>query len=83
MTQPVPQPVERAPLELWLFNRKLTLTEFARANGLTQQVLERAVLPVTHDRFQQASIKLRQKVKVITNGDIGLEDWPDAPVQLN
>ena len=72
------EPVTRAPAEIWMFNRRLTLTEAAKAAGVSQASLSRALLPPDAPTFKAASLNLRKKFKRYTLGKVTLDDWPEA-----
>ena len=73
----IPQVRERAPFHLWLFNRGMTLSEGAQAAGVAQGQLSRALRDPSDENFQRASLEMRTKVKVLTQGEISLDDWPE------
>ena len=69
----------RAPFDLWLFQRRISLGAACAGMGLTYEVVRRNMLPVADPYFREASIATRKAVRKYTGGAIDLTDWPEAP----
>ncbi len=74
-----PPEVYRAPFRKWLFDRDFTIAEGARRLGMHPQVLRRNLLPHDDAGHKPASLATRRKVRALTAGEIGYDDWPEAP----
>jgi hypothetical protein len=69
--------ITRSPAEIWMFNRRMTITEAALAAGVSQSSLSRALLPPSEPGFRSASLPLRRKFKRFTEGKVDIGDWPE------
>lgn len=77
--QKLPPKVDRNAADQWRVDHDLTVTAMARAIGVAQPDLRRALLPANHKDWRKASLSIREKVKAYTRGEIKLDDWPEAP----
>ena len=75
----IPPERERYPFEVWLFNRRLTVSAAADLMGVSQGQLSRALRDPAEEGFRPASMRLRRIVKAYTEDAVTLDDWPDLP----
>ncbi|MDC7675401.1 hypothetical protein [Asticcacaulis machinosus] len=57
----------------------MSVAQGARAIGVSQQTLERNLLPPSNERFSPASVETRVAVRKYTKGEIKLDDWFERP----
>jgi hypothetical protein len=76
--QPVAEVLERPKIEEWLFKRKLNVTRLAKAIGVARHFIQRGIVSPSATNFRAVPLVIRRKVFILTGGEVGLADWPEA-----
>lgn len=77
-----PEPQPRCKFATYLFERRITNRDAARALGCSYEQVRRICLPFVDEDWRRPSEKLRQKVAAWTGGEIALTDWQEPPVRV-
>lgn len=72
---PIPPPIARPPLALWLWRRGLSLRDGAAYFDTTAETLRRACLPFDHPCHRPPYRALLRRIMALTGGEIRLDDW--------
>jgi hypothetical protein len=69
----------RCKADLWRVQNRLTLAEMAAGAKVSQPELTRCFHPVEHPKWRKASLRIRERIRDFTGGEVGLYDWPERP----